>query len=69
MESYIIRLPDIPCITRRHFLWLSSVSAAGVLTGCAVNPVTGERQLMLLPGNTSKMPATARLLVIVWDMV
>jgi len=48
MESNIIRLPDIQCITRRHFLWLSSVSAAGVLAGCAVNPVTGERQLMLL---------------------
>jgi beta-barrel assembly-enhancing protease len=35
-------------LTRRDFLWLMSVSAAGVLTGCAENPVTGQRQLMLL---------------------
>ncbi|MEE8554136.1 MAG: twin-arginine translocation signal domain-containing protein, partial [Desulfobacterales bacterium] len=35
-------------ITRREFLRLSSISAAGFLTGCAVNPVTGESQLMLV---------------------
>ncbi len=35
-------------ITRREFLWLSSMSAAGVLAGCAVNPVTGKSQLMLV---------------------
>lgn len=39
-------------MTRRHFLWLTSVSAAGLAagltTGCAVNPVTGENQFMLV---------------------
>ena len=35
-------------ITRREFLRLSSISAAGFLAGCAVNPVTGESQLMLV---------------------
>lgn len=37
--------------TRRDFLWLTSISTAGVLTGCAVNPVTGKRQLMLMSEN------------------
>ena len=35
-------------MTRRDFLWLASVSTAGIVTGCAVNPVTGQRQLMLM---------------------
>ncbi|MDX1694074.1 MAG: M48 family metalloprotease [Ketobacteraceae bacterium] len=40
-------------LTRRDFVKLASVCTAGcaaapVLTGCAVNPVTGERQLMLM---------------------
>lgn len=35
-------------ISRRNFLWLASLSTAGVVTGCAVNPVTGKRQLMLV---------------------
>lgn len=36
-------------MTRRHFLALSAGGAAGtLLTGCAVNPVTGKKQLMLL---------------------
>jgi len=35
-------------LTRRDFLWLMSVSAAGFMAGCAVNPVTGEQQLMLV---------------------
>jgi predicted Zn-dependent protease len=34
-------------ISRRHFLWLTAMTAAGVLAGCATNPVTGEDQLML----------------------
>jgi predicted Zn-dependent protease len=34
--------------TRRDFLWLASVSTAGMVTGCATNPVTGNRQLMLV---------------------
>ncbi len=35
-------------MTRRHFLWLVAVTSGGVVTGCATNPVTGKRQLMLL---------------------
>lgn len=35
-------------MTRRDFLWLSSVTTAGAVTGCVVNPVTGKRQLMLM---------------------
>ncbi len=35
-------------LTRRDFLWLATLSTAGVATGCAVNPVTGDRQLMLM---------------------
>ncbi len=35
-------------ITRRHFLWLMALSSGGVLTGCATNPVTGKRQLMMV---------------------
>ena len=33
-------------INRRDFLWLASVSTLGLVTGCAVNPVTGRQQLM-----------------------
>ncbi len=35
-------------LNRRDFLWLASVSTLGLVTGCAVNPVTGERQFMLI---------------------
>lgn len=35
-------------LTRRDFIWLMSISTAGVVSGCAVNPVTGGSQLMLL---------------------
>ena len=35
-------------LTRRDFLWLASVSTAGIITGCATNPVTGNRQLMFM---------------------
>ncbi len=35
-------------MTRRDFLWLATLSTAGVVTGCAVNPVTGERQMMFI---------------------
>mgnify|MGYP005620632265 CR=1 FL=1 len=33
---------------RRTFIKLSSLATAGVVTGCAINPVTGRRQLMLM---------------------
>ncbi len=35
-------------MTRRKFLRLLSISAAGLTAGCAINPVTGRRQLMLV---------------------
>jgi predicted Zn-dependent protease len=35
-------------MTRRQFLWVSSLSAGSLATGCATNPVTGKSQLMLL---------------------
>ena len=35
-------------LTRREFLWVSSISAAGLMIGCATNPVTGKSQLMLI---------------------
>jgi predicted Zn-dependent protease len=34
--------------SRREFLVLSGLASAGFLAGCAVNPVTGEKQLMLV---------------------
>jgi predicted Zn-dependent protease len=35
-------------MTRREFVWFSSLAVAGIVAGCATNPVTGERQLMLV---------------------
>lgn len=35
-------------ITRREFLWMSSLSAAGFMAGCAANPVTGKSQFMMV---------------------
>lgn len=35
-------------VTRRDFLWMTSLTAAGLVTGCATNPVTGKSQLMLV---------------------
>lgn len=39
-------------LTRREFLWLSSMTAAGYVFGCAINPVTGKQQLMLVSEDT-----------------
>ncbi len=37
------------CLNRRDFLWLLSLSAAGLaLPGCSVDPVTGKKQLVLM---------------------
>ncbi|NJB67808.1 putative Zn-dependent protease [Desulfobaculum xiamenense] len=35
-------------LSRRQFLKLAGLSAAGALTGCAANPVTGQQQFMLM---------------------
>ena len=39
-------------LSRRRFLGLAALSAAGLAAGCAVNPVTGEQQLMLVTEET-----------------
>lgn len=39
-------------ISRREFLWLTSMSAAGMLAGCAADPITGRKQLMLVSEDT-----------------
>ena len=41
-------LPTAGKMSRREFLRLSSLAAAGLLAGCATNPVTGRSQLMLV---------------------
>jgi len=38
-------------ITRRQFMYLSAMSTAGWICGCATNPVTGTKQLMLVSEN------------------
>ena len=35
-------------MTRREFLWFSSMAAAGLVVGCATDPVTGKKQFMLV---------------------
>lgn len=37
-----------PGLTRRQFLHLTSLAAAGYVVACATNPVTGQSQLMLV---------------------
>lgn len=39
-------------VTRRDFIRMTALSATGVLFGCAVNPVTGQSQLMLVSEDT-----------------
>jgi predicted Zn-dependent protease len=39
-------------LTRRDFLWLSSMAAAGSVFGCATDPVTGKKQFMLVSEDT-----------------
>lgn len=48
MEKKRIKSVSGHGMTRRDFLWLTSMSAVGVLIGCATNPVTGKSQLMLV---------------------
>jgi predicted Zn-dependent protease len=35
-------------MTRRDFIWVSAATSGAVVTGCATNPATGERQLMFM---------------------
>lgn len=54
-------MPDNPfshtkqnMLTRRDFLWLASMATAGYVFGCATDPVTGKKQLMLVSEDTEK---------------
>jgi predicted Zn-dependent protease len=47
MKKNIQNMP-LSTMSRRQFLFLSSMTAAGWVVGCAVNPVTGKQQLMLV---------------------
>lgn len=48
MKTNYLDSADMTGLTRREFIWMSSLTAAGILTGCAINPVTGQSQLMLV---------------------
>ena len=48
MMSNVLSVPSTRKMRRREFLWLSSMGAAGLIAGCATNPVTGISQLMLV---------------------
>ncbi len=48
MAHSTAKRPTGRTMTRRNFLWMTTLSTAGIATGCAVNPVTGSRQLMLM---------------------
>jgi hypothetical protein len=41
-------------LTRRHFLALTGSAAGSLILGCAVNPVTGRQQLMLVSEGEEK---------------
>ena len=47
-----LKISTARALTRRDFLWLSSTAAAGYLFGCATDPVTGKKQLMLVSEDT-----------------
>jgi predicted Zn-dependent protease len=48
MVSNTIPVPTARKMSRREFLQLSSMAAAGLVASCATNPVTGRSQLMLV---------------------
>jgi predicted Zn-dependent protease len=48
MRPSIPSSPDGSGLSRRKFLWLTSASLAGLALGCAVDPVTGKRQVVLV---------------------
>ncbi|RPH50893.1 MAG: peptidase M48 Ste24p [Desulfobacteraceae bacterium] len=48
MKEDHFNLNNIPVLTRRKFLWLSSAATAGIFAGCSTDPITGQTQLMLV---------------------
>jgi predicted Zn-dependent protease len=54
MPSHLLNTSNSHALTRRDFLWLSSLAAAGLMLRCATNPVTGKQQFMLVSEDTEK---------------
>jgi predicted Zn-dependent protease len=52
MPNHPSKTSKIHGLTRRDFLRLSSLTAAGYVFGCAIDPVTGKQQLMLVSEDT-----------------
>lgn len=48
MHEDLLAIGKKYAMTRRDFLWLTSLSAAGFVIGCATSAVTGRPQLMLV---------------------
>jgi len=48
MNEFPFLESGLPSFSRRHFLWLLSMSAAGAAVSCATSPVTGRTQFMLV---------------------
>jgi len=48
MKKNHLNFNNMPVLSRRKFLWLSSAAAAGLLAGCSTDPITGKTQLMLV---------------------
>ena len=48
MHEDLLEIGKKYAMTRRDFLWLTSLSAAGFVIGCATSAVTGRPQLMLV---------------------
>jgi predicted Zn-dependent protease len=52
MPNHTSKTSKLRGLTRRDFLWLSSMTAAGYVFGCVTDPVTGKKQLMLVSEDT-----------------
>jgi len=48
MKNMQIKTNHQKIMSRRKFLWLTSLSVSGFIAGCAINPVSGKSQLMLI---------------------
>lgn len=48
MRDPLLPIGETSGLTRRDFIRLMGISGAGLLAGCAANPVTGQQQLMLV---------------------
>jgi len=52
MTNHPSKISNSCGLTRREFMWLSSLAAAGYVFGCATDPVTGKKQFMLVSEDT-----------------